>query len=133
MPRRAPTARPHIDGFGVATVCGWGRLPERDVGGLLELHAAVARRCADGGRDRRLPGEVASSEPGRGLDAATGGRCRLAYDNVDAHGWYRNLDLIVEELAANLNDGDVLLDYSGGTGILLDRLRLRIFDRQSES
>ena len=27
------------------------------------------------------------------------------------------------------SDGDILIDYSGGTGILLDRLRLRIFDR----
>ena len=33
------------------------------------------------------------------------------------------------QLAAHLQDGDILVDYSGGTGILLDRLRLRIFDR----
>ena len=50
----------------------------------------------------------------------------LAYDHVNAHGWYRNLDLTVEELARTLDDGDLLIDYSGGTGILLDRLRLRI-------
>ena len=31
---------------------------------------------------------------------------------------------------ALLRDGEVLVDYSGGTGILLDRLRLRIFDRR---
>ena len=54
----------------------------------------------------------------------------IAYDHVDAHGWYRNLDLTVEELARTLRDGDLLLDYSGGTGILLDRLRLRVFDRR---
>jgi SAM-dependent methyltransferase len=35
----------------------------------------------------------------------------------------------VEALAGYLEDGDILIDYSGGTGILLDRLRLRIFDR----
>ena len=53
-----------------------------------------------------------------------------AYDNVDRHGWYRNLDPTVEELAHLLSDGDVLIDYSGGTGILLDRLKLRMFDTQ---
>jgi SAM-dependent methyltransferase len=54
----------------------------------------------------------------------------VAYDNVDAHGWYSNLNRLVDSLAAHLRDGDLLMDYSGGTGILLDRLRLRIFDRQ---
>jgi SAM-dependent methyltransferase len=53
----------------------------------------------------------------------------LHYDTVEAHGWYRNLDLTVEQLASSLHPGQVLVDYSGGTGILLDRLRLRIFDR----
>jgi ubiquinone/menaquinone biosynthesis C-methylase UbiE len=54
----------------------------------------------------------------------------LQYDTVENHGWYRNLDPTVEQLARVLGDGDVLVDYSGGTGILLDRLFLRIFDRQ---
>jgi SAM-dependent methyltransferase len=54
-----------------------------------------------------------------------------AYDNVDRHGWYRNLDPTVEELSHLLNDGDILIDYSGGTGILLDRLKLRMFDTQA--
>ena len=53
-----------------------------------------------------------------------------AYDNVDRHGWYRNLDPTVEELAHLLGDGDIMIDYSGGTGILLDRLKLRMFDTQ---
>ena len=44
------------------------------------------------------------------------------YDRVDAHGWYANLDFTVEELARFLEDGDVLLDYSGGTGLLIGRL-----------
>ncbi|MDQ1605574.1 MAG: hypothetical protein QOE01_3422, partial [Actinomycetota bacterium] len=52
-----------------------------------------------------------------------------AYDQVDEHGWYSNLNRSVEQLADHLGDGDILVDYSGGTGILLDRLRLRIFDR----
>ena len=54
-----------------------------------------------------------------------------AYDSVDKHGWYRNLDPTVEELAHLLDDGDIMIDYSGGTGILLDRLKLRMFDVQS--
>jgi SAM-dependent methyltransferase len=36
----------------------------------------------------------------------------------------------VEDLARHLEEGQLLIDYSGGTGILLDRLKLRIFDRQ---
>jgi ubiquinone/menaquinone biosynthesis C-methylase UbiE len=54
----------------------------------------------------------------------------LRYDTVENHGWYRNLDPTVEDLARHLSDGQVLIDYSGGTGILLDRLKLRVFDRQ---
>ena len=54
----------------------------------------------------------------------------LRYDTVENHGWYRNLDPTVEDLARHLEDGQLLIDYSGGTGILLDRLNLRIFDRQ---
>src|ERR671930_654346 len=54
----------------------------------------------------------------------------LHYDTVEYHGWYRNLDLTVDQLAGDLQEGQILIDYSGGTGILLDRLRLRIFDRQ---
>ncbi|MGH3072683.1 MAG: class I SAM-dependent methyltransferase [Gaiellaceae bacterium] len=52
----------------------------------------------------------------------------LKYDTVREHGWYRNLDPTVESIAARLRDGDVLLDYSGGTGILAERLLARIPD-----
>ncbi len=44
------------------------------------------------------------------------------YDDVDAHGWYRNLDRTADQLAAHLREGDLLVDYSGGTGILEGRL-----------
>jgi ubiquinone/menaquinone biosynthesis C-methylase UbiE len=44
------------------------------------------------------------------------------YDTVREHGWYHNLDPTLETLAAVLREGDVLLDYSGGTGILAERL-----------
>src|SRR6478672_12858058 len=52
-----------------------------------------------------------------------------AYDDVDAHGWYANLDPLVDDLERELAAGDLLLDYSGGTGILVDRLRRRIGGR----
>jgi SAM-dependent methyltransferase len=50
----------------------------------------------------------------------------LRYDTVREHGWYRNLDPTVESLAAVVREGDVLLDYSGGTGILAERLLARL-------
>lgn len=130
--KRAQIARPYVNNFGAATVCGWGRLPERDVSSLLELHAAVAQpieASAKGSKSfswpngfERIPADDWTRQP---VD-----RFGLAYDRVEGHGWYRNLDLVVDELAGNLKEGDVLVDYSGGTGILLDRLKLRIFDRQ---
>jgi SAM-dependent methyltransferase len=46
----------------------------------------------------------------------------LKYDTVQDHGWYRNLDPTVASLKEVLREGDVLLDYSGGTGILAERL-----------
>lgn len=44
------------------------------------------------------------------------------YDAVRDHGWYANLDPTVETLRGVLREGDVLVDYSGGTGILARRL-----------
>ncbi|HVM45892.1 MAG TPA: class I SAM-dependent methyltransferase [Candidatus Thermoplasmatota archaeon] len=44
------------------------------------------------------------------------------YDAVGRHGWYDNLDPSVAELARELRGGDVLVDYSGGTGLLIERL-----------
>lgn len=54
----------------------------------------------------------------------------LKYDTVQDHGWYRNLDRTVEQLAADLRAGDVLLDYSGGTGILAGRLLEEVAERR---
>lgn len=51
------------------------------------------------------------------------------YDTVREHGWYRNLDPTVATLRGRLRDGDVLLDYSGGTGILASRLLSDLGDR----
>jgi len=75
----------------------------------------------DWGTFERIPDEDWVSQP---VDAFG-----LHYDTVENHGWYRNLDLTVDQLESDLGDGDVLLDYSGGTGILLERLRTRIGDR----
>jgi len=51
------------------------------------------------------------------------------YDTVQTHGWYRNLEPTVDDLAAGLAEGQVLLDYSGGTGILVERLLARVGNR----
>jgi SAM-dependent methyltransferase len=47
------------------------------------------------------------------------------YDTVEEHGWYDNLNPSVEQILANHGAGDLLLDYSGGTGILTRRLLAR--------
>lgn len=119
--------------FGVATPCGWGRLSPGRVPDLLTAHVSASRPITDLAGDRgpvfswgedfpRIPDEDWVDQP---VDAFG-----LHYDTVENHGWYRNLDLTVEQLAGDLRESDVLVDYSGGTGILLDRLQLRIFDRQ---
>jgi len=129
--RAIAAARRHVRGFGVATDCGWGRGGSVAVDGLLELHRSVSEPIpAEEGAKRifRWPDgfvPVPDEEWTRqDIDATA-----RAYDHVDEHGWYSNLDPSVEEIAAFLRDGDILMDYSGGTGILLDRLRLRIFER----
>ena len=44
------------------------------------------------------------------------------YDTVEHHGWYRNLEPTVAQVAGYLRDGHRMIDYSGGTGILIDRI-----------
>jgi len=131
--RRIETAHGAVPEFGIATPCGWGRLPPREVPALVAAHVELSRPVSDPAAEQgsafawpdgfeRIPAEDWTEQA---VDAFG-----LHYDTVENHGWYRNLDLTVEQLAGDLGDGDVLVDYSGGTGILLDRLRLRIFDRQ---
>jgi hypothetical protein len=45
--RRHATARRHLDSFGIATECGFGRRPPEDVPMLLELHRAAAAAATD--------------------------------------------------------------------------------------
>jgi SAM-dependent methyltransferase len=129
--RRMEMAHRFVSGFGVATECGWGRRPAATIPDLLRIHAAVTApiQRARGPRRRfqwpagfaRVPDQDWVQQP---MDTFG-----LRYDTVENHGWYRNLDPTVEDLARHLEDGELLIDYSGGTGILLDRLNLRIFDR----
>ena len=117
--------------FGVATTCGWGRLATSRVDELLEAHSRHSRPLAATGTAgpafdwpdgvARIPDEEWTRAP---LDTFG-----LRYDSVDAHGWYRNLDPTVAQLTRDLQEGDLLIDFSGGTGILLNRLLMRIFDR----
>lgn len=46
----------------------------------------------------------------------------MKYDTVEEHGWYDNLDATVEQLIERYDSESIILDYSGGTGILTDRL-----------
>jgi ubiquinone/menaquinone biosynthesis C-methylase UbiE len=63
---------------------------------------------------KRIPDEVWTRDPIESL--ATN------YDNVKYHGWYRNLDITSSQLLEHLHEGQFVLDYSGGTGILEERL-----------
>jgi SAM-dependent methyltransferase len=130
---RIACARQHFDGFGAATDCGWGRGGAAVVEELLGLHRSLSeplpealRRAGTGAFAWPAGFAPVLDEP---WTTAEIDPTALAYDHVDQHGWYSNLEPSVDEIAAFLRDGDILMDYSGGTGILLDRLRLRIFER----
>ena len=47
------------------------------------------------------------------------------YDTVEEHGWYDNLNPSVDEILDNQGSNALILDYSGGTGILTRRLLAR--------
>ena len=130
--RRMDVARRFATDFGVATECGWGRRAPATIGDLLRIHRDLSTPLHEPSAPRRTftwpPGFVrVPDEDWTRQPVDTFG---LRYDTVENHGWYRNLDPTVEDLARYLTGGQILVDYSGGTGILLDRLKLRIFDRQ---
>src|SRR5437867_246591 len=130
--RRMEVAGRFASDFGIATECGWGRRAPATIPELLRIHRELSTPIQQPGGPRhpfvwpsgfeRIPDEDWTRQP-----VDTFG---LRYDTVENHGWYKNLDPTVEDLARHLTDGQLLIDYSGGTGILLDRLKLRIFDRQ---
>jgi len=130
--RRIEAAANVAEIFGVATECGWGRRPANTIPQLIEVLTEVSIPVSTARLGKRTsfawPSGVARvpDEPWVHEPVDTFG---LAYDTVERHGWYRNLDWTVEQLASELRDGQILIDYSGGTGILLDRLKLRVFDR----
>ena len=62
----------------------------------------------------RIPGDDWASQPVAELAAK--------YDTVESHGWYENLDRTVEQLRDFSGEDRLVMDYSGGTGILEDRL-----------
>lgn len=130
--RRMEVAHRFAPRFGIATECGWGRRAPATIPALLRIHrelsTAVHPPAAARARFQWPPGFArVSDEDWTHQPVDTFG---LRYDTVEQHGWYRNLDPTVEDLARHLGEGEILIDYSGGTGILLDRLGLRIFDRQ---
>lgn len=67
---------------------------------------------------RRIPDESWASQSIEDL--------ALKYDTVENHGWYSNLDYTVEQIGEYARRGDILVDYSGGTGILAKRLLDRL-------
>ena len=46
----------------------------------------------------------------------------MKYDTVEEHGWYDNLDATVMQVCKLCDSNSIVLDYSGGTGILTDRI-----------
>ena len=130
---RIVAAQRFVHDFGVATDCGWTRHRSEEVEPLIALHREVSTAVTPSGRTatafswpdgwERIPDESWTTDPVDAFGAS--------YDNVAQHSWYRNLDPTVEELAHLLADGEIFVDYSGGTGILVDRLKLRLFGTQA--
>ena len=89
-------------------------------------------RAGSAAEEKRCPhhGPVASSEFPRirGFGDSIEDLA-LNYDSVENHGWYSNLDHTVEKLGEFSRRGDILVDYSGGTGILAKRLLDRLGSR----
>lgn len=70
----------------------------------------------------RIPDEPWTLEPVDDL--------ALGYDAVKHHSWYANLNPTIENVIQSLKEGQLFLDYSGGTGIFEERLLPQIRDRR---
>lgn len=53
-----------------------------------------------------------------------------AYDDVKHHSWYSNLQPTLDDLASVSRDGDIIIDYSAGTGIFSEAFLRRNADQQ---
>lgn len=53
-----------------------------------------------------------------------------AYDAVKQHTWYHNLRPTLQALADVANDGDIVIDYSAGTGIFTEEFLRRFPERE---
>lgn len=62
----------------------------------------------------RIPDDEWASRPVAELAAK--------YDTVETHGWYENLDRTIGQLREYSGEDRLVMDYSGGTGILEERL-----------
>lgn len=48
------------------------------------------------------------------------------YDDVQHHGWYRNLEPTLDDLQTIVHEDDMVIDYSAGTGILVQQFLRRV-------
>ncbi|HEV2372344.1 MAG TPA: class I SAM-dependent methyltransferase [Streptosporangiaceae bacterium] len=62
----------------------------------------------------RIPDEEWTRRPLEGF--GTG------YDSIGSHGYYKNLEPLVAQVSAAARDGQIVVDYSAGTGLLTGRL-----------
>ena len=129
---RVVAAHRYLKRFGVATECGWGRHRPQDVDRLIQLHLATSAPGGAAGPARQAfswpdgfdaspmrTGSTAPWTPSASPTTTSRATAGTATSTPRSKSWPRPL-----------RDGDILLDYSGGTGILLDRLELRLFDAQ---
>ena len=96
---RIVAAQRFVHDFGVATDCGWARHRPQDVAPLIELHRAVSTPIRPATRHRPSPGRRLGAVPDDDWTHQPVDPFGEAYDNVDHHSWYRNLDATVEELS----------------------------------
>ena len=129
---RIVAAQRFVHDFGVATDCGWARHRPQDVEPLIELHRdadGADRAGAAPARRLRLAGGLGSASPTTSWTARAGRRLRRGLrQRRPATAGTATSTPRSRSWPTCSTDGDILVDYSGGTGILLDRLKLRMFD-----